>query len=201
MARTVNKEQTEKRRRQILLAALDCFGKKGFHQTSMQEVCKKVGLSPGTVYHYFKSKDEIIEHVADREVDKALAFSAFIAQASSLQEGLEQTVDLLLKDSSTDTGFQIYIEVVCEAGRNQSIKKKLLKAEAIALKAIRQRLEKEHLIMAGVSQEVLADFLGAQLELLEMYKRYEPSAKQCAQMASVSKRTLSLLVKSILENG
>ena len=199
MARTVNKEQAAKRRQQILDAALDCFGKKGFHQTTMQEVCKKARLSPGTVYHYFKSKDEIIEHIADREVEKAEHFSRHILQAPSLLEGLDTVIDYILKDSRADTGFQIYIEVLCEAGRNHSVRKKILKSEEIALKAIRQVLDRERLKPADVSQNVLADFLGAQLELLELYKRYEPPAKQCAQMADISKRTLHLLVKSIKE--
>ena len=129
MARTVNKEQTEKRREQILLAAFDCFGRKGFHRTSMQEICKKAKLSPGTVYHYFQSKDEIIEHIADREVEKSALFSSILTQAPTLREGLEQTVDLLLFDTAANTSFQIYMEVVCEAGRNNSVRKKLLKSE------------------------------------------------------------------------
>ena len=48
------------RRQQILDAARACFARQGFHQTSIQDICKEAGLSPGAVYRYFPSKDHII---------------------------------------------------------------------------------------------------------------------------------------------
>jgi len=51
----------EARREEILDAATACFTRKGFHQTTMDDICRQAGLSPGTVYRYFKSKNEIID--------------------------------------------------------------------------------------------------------------------------------------------
>ncbi|MEV0404296.1 TetR/AcrR family transcriptional regulator [Actinoallomurus sp. NPDC050550] len=59
----VSEEHLEQRRRQILDAARRCFGRKGFHQTSMQDVFKESGLSAGAVYRYFKSKEEIVRAI------------------------------------------------------------------------------------------------------------------------------------------
>jgi AcrR family transcriptional regulator len=59
----VSEEHLEQRRRQILDAARRCFGRKGFHQTSMQDVFKESGLSAGAVYRYFKSKEEIVHAI------------------------------------------------------------------------------------------------------------------------------------------
>ncbi|MFF2087011.1 TetR/AcrR family transcriptional regulator [Nocardia sp. NPDC058176] len=56
----VSAEHLERRREQILEAALRCFARKGFHETSMQDVFTESGLSAGAVYRYFTSKDEII---------------------------------------------------------------------------------------------------------------------------------------------
>ncbi|WP_459549821.1 TetR/AcrR family transcriptional regulator [Nocardia sp. X0981] len=56
----VSAEHLERRRRQILDAARACFVRKGFHQTSMQDVFAESGLSAGAVYRYFKSKDELV---------------------------------------------------------------------------------------------------------------------------------------------
>lgn len=195
MVRPVNMEQTEKRKLQILQGALECFGKKGFHQSSMQEICKKAGLSPGTVYHYFKSKDDIIEHIADREVEKAIAFSDFLGQGVSLREALSYAIDDILGSNEFKDGLQVYMEVVCEAGRNRVVGKKLLKSEELVLKAIRKKLKEEKRKMPGVSQDVLAEFIGGQLELLELYKRYDPSAKKCAQMAVVCKKVMVMLLE------
>ena len=56
----VTEEHVEARRRQILAAALRCFARQGFHRTTMQDIFRDAELSPGAVYSYFKSKDELI---------------------------------------------------------------------------------------------------------------------------------------------
>jgi TetR/AcrR family transcriptional regulator, transcriptional repressor of aconitase len=60
----VSEEHLAARRRQILDAALVCFSRRGFHQTSMQAIFEEAGLSPGAVYRYFKGKEEIVEAIA-----------------------------------------------------------------------------------------------------------------------------------------
>jgi AcrR family transcriptional regulator len=57
----VSEAHAAARREQILLAAMQCFANKGFHKTTVQDICKAAQLSPGAVYSYFESKDEIIE--------------------------------------------------------------------------------------------------------------------------------------------
>ncbi|MFD5177300.1 TetR/AcrR family transcriptional regulator [Nocardia sp. NPDC058379] len=56
----VSEEHLERRRKQILEAAQRCFTRKGFHETSMQDVFAESGLSAGAVYRYFASKNDII---------------------------------------------------------------------------------------------------------------------------------------------
>jgi AcrR family transcriptional regulator len=60
----VSEEHLAARRRQILDAALACFSRGGFHQTSMQQIFEESGLSPGAVYRYFKGKEEIVQAIA-----------------------------------------------------------------------------------------------------------------------------------------
>ena len=62
----VSREHQESRRNQIIEAAVRSMARKGFHQTSMQDIVVESGLSPGSIYLYFKSKEEIIKAVADR---------------------------------------------------------------------------------------------------------------------------------------
>ena len=57
----VSEEYSEARRQQIIDAAYQCFARKGFHQTTMRDIYDEASLSPGAVYHYFDSKDEIIQ--------------------------------------------------------------------------------------------------------------------------------------------
>jgi hypothetical protein len=43
----VTEAHLEARRRQIVDAAAACFSQRGFHQTTMQDICKQAALSPG----------------------------------------------------------------------------------------------------------------------------------------------------------
>ena len=55
----------EERRSQILEAALRCFAHQGYHQTTMDDLVEKSGLSKGTLYWYYESKKEIFLSVME----------------------------------------------------------------------------------------------------------------------------------------
>jgi TetR/AcrR family transcriptional regulator, transcriptional repressor of aconitase len=73
----VTQEHVQARRRQILSAALRCFARQGFHRTTMQDIFREADLSPGAVYSYFKSKDELIAAIIAEMM-------GFIAQTATL---------------------------------------------------------------------------------------------------------------------
>lgn len=52
-------EQKDARREQILDAGLDLFVRNGYHGTTSKEIAEALGISPGLMFHYFKSKDEL----------------------------------------------------------------------------------------------------------------------------------------------
>ncbi|GAG16406.1 unnamed protein product, partial [marine sediment metagenome] len=51
----------EERRQQILEAALEVFSRKGYHVTNVSDVAAQAGVSQGTIYWYFDSKDELFQ--------------------------------------------------------------------------------------------------------------------------------------------
>ena len=56
----ISQERRDNRRMQILEAAWRCFYRAGLHETTMQDIIRKAGLSAGAVYLYFPSKEDII---------------------------------------------------------------------------------------------------------------------------------------------
>lgn len=67
------------RRQELIDAALTLFCDKGYDKTSVNEILNKVGVAKGTFYHYFKSKedllDQLVERLSDRfmtEIDKVV---------------------------------------------------------------------------------------------------------------------------------
>lgn len=74
------------RRQQIIDAAYRCFARKGFHQTTMRDIYGEANLSPGAVYHYFDSKDAIIQASFEFDYERSRElFDAAIASDDPMQ--------------------------------------------------------------------------------------------------------------------
>jgi AcrR family transcriptional regulator len=79
----------ERRRDEILVAAKRAFAATGYHSTKMGDVARTAGVSHGTVYLYFASKDELFRSLMDHE-------------AAALRDHLERTVGSIILDGERD---------------------------------------------------------------------------------------------------
>ncbi len=70
MARTV--KDPDVRRNEILDTAQRLFTLKGYDQTSVQDVLDAVGIAKGTFYHYFSSKQELLDCLVTRMVAQTM---------------------------------------------------------------------------------------------------------------------------------
>src|SRR6266850_611045 len=68
--RAQNREAIRKR---IVTAALALFQTKGFDATTTRAIARKAGIAEGTVFNYFKTKEDIALHFFEQEVDQAMA--------------------------------------------------------------------------------------------------------------------------------
>ena len=68
MAR-ITKEYHE-RKNEILNTAQELFFTKGYKQTSVESIIKKIGVAKGTFYYYFKSKEDLLDKLVNRMTDK-----------------------------------------------------------------------------------------------------------------------------------
>lgn len=66
----VSEEHLEARRQQIIDAAVQCFARSGIHGTSLDDIRLAADLSRGAVYHYFKSKEDIIDALRERSLEE-----------------------------------------------------------------------------------------------------------------------------------
>jgi AcrR family transcriptional regulator len=62
----ITQEREEATRRSILAAARDVFVAKGFHEATTHDVARAAGLSVGSIYTYFPSKEELIRECVER---------------------------------------------------------------------------------------------------------------------------------------
>jgi AcrR family transcriptional regulator len=87
------------RRAQIIGAALACFGRKGYVNTTMNDIVAESGLSKGAIYWYFKSKDDLFEAALTSifegvAVESMQAMMACETSAERLRVGAQSMVAL-----------------------------------------------------------------------------------------------------------
>jgi AcrR family transcriptional regulator len=117
--RRANVQLQADRRFEILRAAQTCFARSGFHQTSMQEICIEAGMSPGNLYRYFRSKEEIIAGIAER--DRADAAEQFAAVGNgNFFDGLAALAQQHLVERSTEE-VALCAEIMAESRRNPAV--------------------------------------------------------------------------------
>jgi TetR/AcrR family fatty acid metabolism transcriptional regulator len=85
------------KRERILRAAVKVFAKNGFHATRVSEVAKAAGVADGTIYLYFKSKDELLVSLFEDRVTKLLTFMKDdLPKDASAPDRLRRVVEMQL---------------------------------------------------------------------------------------------------------
>jgi TetR/AcrR family transcriptional regulator, fatty acid metabolism regulator protein len=79
----------EDKRRQLLDAAVRVFARKGYHASRVGDIAEEAGVAHGLLYHYFKSKDDVLEAVFHEN------WSVLLARIASVEETEEPAADQL----------------------------------------------------------------------------------------------------------
>lgn len=124
------------RRRQILQAALRCFARSGFQQTSMQDICRKAKLSPGAVYLYFASKESIVEALAEAGRGQTAEWLAG-CRGKNLSEIIDQVLRQLNRPDLLRV-FQLDVRLWAEAIHTPGLAEIFHRSEATLLDALSQ---------------------------------------------------------------
>ncbi len=109
------------RRAQILEAAIVCFAKRGFHQTSMHDISAEAGISVGLIYRYFANKEAVISAMADRHTKEIKDLLERARQAPSLLESLEILFTAHCCENSPKVQSAFVVDLYAEASRNVAI--------------------------------------------------------------------------------
>ncbi|MGL4673261.1 MAG: TetR/AcrR family transcriptional regulator, partial [Wohlfahrtiimonas sp.] len=121
----MTKEKTVKQKEKIqhiLDAAVVCFAKKGFHSTTTAEICREAGMSPGHVFHYFSSKQEIIEAIAENDrIIFADIFTENVNEAKVVDSIVAIIREVVKYITVYHVSARLCIEINAEATRNPEI--------------------------------------------------------------------------------
>jgi TetR/AcrR family fatty acid metabolism transcriptional regulator len=112
------------RRRQILAAAVKVFAEKGFHEARVGDIAEEAGIAYGLVYHYFDSKEELLETIFRTTWTEMLARVEEVETAGvPAAEAVRQVTALLLRTWRRDP--DLVRVLVREVTRNQHVQQEI----------------------------------------------------------------------------
>ncbi len=118
-------QEVEERRREIIEAARRCFLQNGFHQTTTDEICREAAITPGGLYHYFGSKEEIISAVIEDAAQTTVHNLRSTAEASgdvrTAVQALASQFFEWIRDPELDSVTRLDMEIWGETLRNEKL--------------------------------------------------------------------------------
>lgn len=196
VARIADPALADRRRRQIMDAAIACFRRRGFHQATMQEICAEAQISAGALYRYFGSKAEIIGAIAeDHRGESDVAFLRAAEQHGFL-EAMSIAARNFIKKFADGDG-PLIADIMGETLRDESIASVLrssdqrsVKLFATAVAAAQRRGE----IDPALNPENTANTLFALIEGIGLRRAFQGNTDTEAaitQFRAIAERYLS----------
>jgi len=115
MARTgtgSQKNAVADKREAILRAGVKVFAEKGYFNAKVADVARSAGIADGTVYLYFKSKDEILHSIFDQAMEKFISEGRReLAKIESPVARLRKVAELHLRRLGDDRDLAIVFQV------------------------------------------------------------------------------------------
>ncbi|MDR3436781.1 TetR/AcrR family transcriptional regulator [Telmatospirillum sp.] len=126
----------ESRRQQVLDAAAVCFRQSGFRGASMSDISALAGMSTGHIYHYFKSKEAIVEAIVARDLDQGLAYIEAAKANDDVLDGIIKQIGESVVDRKRMSESALSLEILSEAARNPTVAQTLVDCKVL----VRQKL-------------------------------------------------------------
>ncbi len=119
----VTEAHLEARKQQILNAAAACFARKGFHQSTMQDICREAELSAGAFYRYFGSKEDVIAAMVEERKRENVALIEQVLQERADTAGvLDKLAEAFFSRLEDPAGCALDIELWAEAQSNPRVR-------------------------------------------------------------------------------
>lgn len=122
--RTLDPVRHAEKRQEILGAAARCIARDGFRGASTADICREAGISPGHLYHYFASKEEIVVALTSAGLERFAESFAQMMQSDDAIGALTAEIGRhkgKKRDPQAQVMSRLVLEMLVEAGRNPVI--------------------------------------------------------------------------------
>ncbi len=94
-----NHKKTNKKLNEILKTSVNLFYKKGFSGTSLNDIAEKIGIQKPTIYHYIKSKNELLFIILNNFLD--LLLLSHIEATKEIEDKFEKLIKIIINQIKT----------------------------------------------------------------------------------------------------
>ncbi|AUB41500.1 DNA-binding transcriptional regulator, AcrR family [Nostoc flagelliforme CCNUN1] len=144
----------EQYRKELLDKCFDLFAQKGYGSITMRQIAEGLGVSTGTLYHYFPSKQALFEQLAQEICEQDLSTAlAELEGAQTLQESMEALGRYLVKNEDY---FIKWTYIWIDFCQHKDSKKMLRNS---ILKRTNQRYQEAICDLLGIQDSVLPSFV------------------------------------------
>ena len=156
----------EERRRQILGAAVRTFAQKGYHACRVSDIAEDAGVAYGLVYHYFESKEAVLEAIFRDTWGMMLeAIRAVEESEDSPREQLRKTAAIVLRTWRNDPDLvRVLVREVTRSGEQMQREVGEIALAFEALQRIVDRGQRERVFRTDVSPRLAAWIVYGALE-------------------------------------
>lgn len=175
------------RREHILDAAEICFARAGFHRSTMHDICKEAGVSPGALYGHFASKEALIAGIAERDRSKLANQLSELASAPDLLAALSHLGEHYTLEEPRHKRL-LCIEIGCESTRNEEVREIFQSVDRFAHQSFRDLFAKakaEGKVAPQVDTDMLAQLIAIIGDGLFWRRAVDPDFDAKAVMPSV----------------
>ncbi len=191
---------------QILKAAMVCFAKRGFHQTSMHDISAEAGISVGLIYRYFENKDAVISAMADEHKTKIQQVLERARQAPSLLEALEILFTAHCSENERQVQAAFVVDLFAEAGRNPRVAELVRDVSSTVMSGVTELIAESpegQEVMHGMTPRQLAELIFAvndgmlMREVLDLSRASDAERRE--RQLNVARRLWRLLFRANAE--
>lgn len=171
---------SETRIAQILDAAMEVFAQSGFAQARMDDIAAEAGVAKGTLYLYFKSKDDLIYGLLERFYQRAMApLPALLAVEGSASERLRLIARLAAAEAQNmlqtmSITLEFYAAAIRQETIQEFLKEYFAQSREMLADLIRQGIDDGE--FRPVDADVVALTLGAAFEGLGLFWMVDPES-------------------------
>jgi TetR/AcrR family transcriptional regulator, fatty acid metabolism regulator protein len=187
--------------KQIIDAAVEVIAENGYHSSQVSKIAKKAGVADGTIYLYFKNKEDILVSLFQEKMGQ---FIEKIEQETTSKQSAEQKLLTLIKTHFEQLAADHHLAIVTQLELRQS-NKELRQKINFVLKRYLNVIDQ--IVEEGVEEELFRDGLDRRLVRQMIFGTMDETVtnwvmkEQRYNIVDQAKEVHSLIIYGLARNG